>query len=63
MNNRNHINISEFIPRDLWFVTGVKGEYFTNRLAAEVRARKAFPSEDTYQNHKRVFHKRLYERV
>jgi len=48
---------------ELWYVRGVSGEFFTTKMAAEVRARAAFPHEDTGRRYARVFCKRFFEGV
>jgi len=55
--------VTDLIPRDLWYVAGVQGEYFTTKLAAEVRARAAFPHETPPERYARVFYKRFFEEV
>jgi hypothetical protein len=55
--------VTDLLPRDLWYVAGVKGEYFTNKMAAEVRARAAFPHESEDKRYARVFFKRFFEEV
>jgi hypothetical protein len=55
--------VTDLIPRDFYFIKGIRGEYFNNRLAAEVRARKAFPNETMHEGLARVFHKRFFEEV
>jgi len=47
----------------LWYVRGVVGEYFTTKLAAEVRARRAFPNEDEQERYSRVFFHHFYKEV
>ena len=55
--------VTDLIPRVFFFVQGVKGEYFTNKMAAEVRANKAFPHESEDKRYARVFYKRFFEEV
>ena len=49
--------VTDLVPRVFFFVTGVKGEYFTTKFAAEVRARKAG------FNMAQVYSKRFFEEV
>jgi len=49
--------VTDLIPRDLWYVAGVQGEYFTTKMAAEVRARRAGFNSAT------VYFKRFFEEV
>ena len=53
----------EFKQVELWHIHGVTGEFYTTKLAAEVRARKAFPHEDYNSRYARVFYKRFFEEV
>ena len=53
----------EFKQVELWHIHGVTGEFYTTKLAAEVRARKAFPYENKYEHDSRVFYKRFFEEV
>jgi len=47
----------------LWYVFGVAGEYFTTKLAAEVRARQAFPDESPRNHYGRVRFKTFFTDV
>ena len=47
----------------LWHVRGVTGEFYTTKLAAEVRARAAFPHETPPERYARVFYRRFFEEV
>ena len=55
--------VTDLIPQDLWHVHGITGEFYTTKLAAEVRARKAFPEESPDRRYARVFYKRFFEEV
>lgn len=55
--------VTDLVPCNLWYVAGVQGEYFTNKMAAEVRARAAFPHETPTDRYARVFFKRFFEEV
>jgi len=48
---------------NLYYVRGITGEYFTTKLAAEVRARKAFPYESEDERYARIFYQRFYMEV
>ena len=63
MNKQTYDGVTDMVPRDLWYVVGVQGEYFTTKMAAEVRANKAFPHEDYNSCYARVFYKRFFEEV
>ena len=54
---------AEFKQVQLWHVRGVTGEFYTTKLAAEVRARAAFPEESPDRRYARVFYKRFFEEV
>ena len=45
----------------LWHVHGVTGEYFTTKLAAEIRARNAFPHESADRLYARVYVTKFYK--
>lgn len=47
----------------LFYIAGVSGEYYTTKLAAEIRARAAYPHESPEQREARVFHKQAYMEV
>lgn len=55
--------VTDLIPQDLYHVFGLTGEYFTTKLAAEVRARKAFPHESEDQRYARIFFQRFFKEV
>lgn len=55
--------VTDLIPINLYHVFGLTGEYFTTKLAAEVRARKAFPNDDPNQRHSRIFYQRFFKEV
>ena len=55
--------VTDLVPQDLYFIEGIKGEYFTNKLAAETRAAKAFPHEDPDRRYARVFYRRFFREV
>ena len=54
--------VTDLIPQDLYYIHGITGEFYTTKLAAEVRARAAFPHSPT-PGHARVFYKRFFEEV
>jgi hypothetical protein len=49
----------------LWHVRGVTGEFYTTKLAAEVRARAAFPHESPGADrlYARVYFTKFYKEV
>ena len=53
----------EFKQVQLWHVRGVTGEFYTTKLAAEVRARAAFPEDSPDRRYARVFYRRFFEEV
>lgn len=55
--------VTDLVPVEMWYVQGVVGEYFTTRLAAEVRARAAYPQETPDQRYARVFFNRFFKEV
>lgn len=55
--------VTDLVPAELFFVQGITGEYFTTKLAAEVRARKAFPHESEDKRYARIFFKRFFKEV
>jgi len=55
--------VTDLVPHDLYYVRGITGEYFTTKLAAEVRARAAYPHESEDKRYARVFYKRFFEEV
>jgi len=61
--NQTYDGVTDLIPHDFYYIKGITGEYFTTKMAAEVRARAAFPHEDTGRRYARVFYKRFFEEV
>tara|TARA_R110000823_G_scaffold45204_1_gene116587 strand:+ start:285 stop:473 length:189 start_codon:yes stop_codon:yes gene_type:complete len=55
--------VTDLIPQDLYYIHGITGEFYTTKLAAEVRARAAFPEESPDRRYARVFYKRFFEEV
>jgi len=55
--------VTDLIPQDLYHIKGIAGEFYTTKLAAEVRARAAFPHETPPERYARVFNKRFFEEV
>jgi hypothetical protein len=55
--------VTDLVPINMWFVEGIRGEFFTNKLAAETRAAKAFPHEDPDRRYARVFYRRFFREV
>jgi len=55
--------VTDLVPQDLYHIKGIAGEFYTTKLAADVRARKAFPYETMHEGLARVFHKRFFEEV
>lgn len=45
----------------LWHIHGVTGEYFSTKLAAEIRARNAFPQESADRLYARIFFTKFYK--
>jgi len=45
----------------LWHIHGITGEYFATKLAAEVRARKAFPYESPDRRYARIYFTKFYK--
>lgn len=39
----------------LWHIRGIAGEFYTTKLAAEIRARNAFPEESADRLYARIF--------
>jgi hypothetical protein len=55
--------VTDLRPIKLYFVHGIAGEYFTTKLAAEVRARAAFPTENPDRRYARIFYRAVFEEV
>lgn len=47
----------------LWHIRGITGEYFATKLAAEVRARKAFPHESADRRYARIYFTKFYKEM
>jgi len=45
----------EFKQVELWHIHGVTGEFYTTKLAAEVRAGAAFPYESADRRYARIY--------
>jgi hypothetical protein len=55
--------VTDLVPVSMWYVVGVTGEYFTTKLAAEVRARAAFPIENPDMRYARVMYRTFFKEV
>ena len=62
-NVENYNGVGDLARVTLWYVQGVEGEYYTTKLAAEARARKAFPIEGPDCRYARIFSRSFWKEV